>query len=326
MSHAFVVLSTFNGERFLAEQIESLRGQTHADWTLLVRDDGSTDGTLSILQKQADRDSRIRRIMFDGRRLGPSQSFGVLLEEALRQSAERVFLSDQDDVWSSTKMERQLARLTHAEFRSPAGTPLLVHSDLEVVDERLNVVHPSFLKSQRLRHVSTNPLATLVVQNFVTGCTVLLNRAAVEVALPISTEAVMHDWWIALCTAGSGKLLFDPEPTVRYRQHSGNAIGATAYWTCLWNALQRRTAANGWIVSETPREFAAVLLQAEAAADRLADVNPQNARWLAEFVDLWRKPALPGKRLASLRRLKPRRLDPLRHLLLQARLAFAAQR
>jgi rhamnosyltransferase len=322
----FIVMATYNGACFLGEQIESLLRQTRRDWTLLVRDDGSSDETLAMLERLAAIDSRVRLLPSEGRRLGPSQSFGRLLDAAFRLGGERVFLCDQDDVWLPDKVARQLELLRHAEARFGRDTPMIIHSDLEVVDENLRLVHESFFASQRLKHVKKRPLHTLAVQNFVTGCTLVVNRPALEIALPIPPEAVMHDWWIALCTAGRGRLLFDPAPLVKYRQHDGNAVGARHFWRAAWDAICRRTRPSGWRIRETSLEFAAVLTQAAAAADRLADFHPPSAKWLAEFLDLWRNPPSGAKRLSKLRRLGSRRLDPLRNLLLQARLALTASK
>lgn len=323
MPDVLIVLSTFNSERFLAEQLESIERQTFRDWKLLARDDGSSDRTLAILDRFARRDPRFQRLMFDGDRLGPALNFGRLLEEAVRRDARYIFLCDHDDVWLSEKMERQLEQLRNTEQRFGAEIPLLLHSDLIVVDERLRVRHPSFLESQRLKHQARRPLESLAVQNFVTGCSVVVNQALLNVAAPISREAVMHDWWLALCAAATGRILFDPQPTVLYRQHETNAIGAKGYWANLWQAVIRRRHAEGWNRSGIPKELEAVLRQNEAAIERFADFHPPSAKFLAEFVDLWRKPSLPGRRLSAMRRLGTRRLDPLRQLLLQTRLYFA---
>ena len=323
MPDIVVVLSTFNGERFFAEQLESLRRQTFKDWMLLVRDDGSTDRTIDLLDRFAAVDPRISAMPFDGERLGPAGSFGRLLEEARRIGAQYVFLCDQDDVWLAEKMKRQIDQARDAERRFGLETPLLLHTDLAVVDEGLRLRHSSFLASQRLRHQPRRPLETLAVQNFATGCTILVNRALFDVAMPIPTDAVMHDWWLALCAGGTGQILFDAQPTVLYRQHETNAIGATSYWANLWRALLRRSRRDGWKADMVPHELSAVVRQAEAAAERLADFAPASAKLLAEFVDLWRKPSLPGNRLARMRRLKTKRLDPIRQALLQARLYLA---
>jgi rhamnosyltransferase len=318
-----VVLSTFNGERFLADQLESLRRSTFKDWTLFVRDDGSTDRTLTVVERFVAADSRIRTLATNDGRLGPAQSYGRLLAEAVETGAKYVFLCDQDDVWLTEKMGRQIEQVNAAERRFGPETPLLLHTDLAVVDEGLRLIHSSFLASQRLRHQARRPLETLAVQNFATGCTMLVNRALLEIALPIPEMAVMHDWWLALCAGGTGRILFDPQPTVLYRQHEANTIGARSYWSNLWDMLTRRRRRDGWKPSTIPHELAAVLKQAEAAAERLADFAPLSAKLLAEFVDLWRRPSLPGARLAKMRRLKTKRLDPLRQLLLQTRLYFA---
>jgi glycosyltransferase involved in cell wall biosynthesis len=323
VSDVFVVLSTFNGELFLAEQIESLRRQTFAEWTLLVRDDGSTDSTLAILDRFAAVDSRVRILADDGGRLGPTGGFGALLEAARERGARFVFLCDQDDVWTPDKMERQRHRLVDAERTSGSTTALLVHSDLAVVDRGLNLRHPSFLANQRLKHRTARPLETLAVQNFATGCAMAVNRALLDAALPIPPSAAMHDWWLALIAAGAGRILFDSQPLVLYRQHGGNAVGANGYWKCLWRTLTRRCSRGGWSFRTAPNEFEAVLIQAEAAADRLADFHPPAGRWLAEFAALWREPSSPARRLSSLRRLRAKRLDPLRHFLLQTRLYLA---
>jgi rhamnosyltransferase len=189
-----VVLSTFNGERFLADQLESLRRSTFKDWTLFVRDDGSTDRTLTVVERFVAADSRIRTLATNDGRLGPAQSYGRLLAEAVETGAKYVFLCDQDDVWLTEKMGRQIEQVNAAERRFGPETPLLLHTDLAVVDEGLRLIHSSFLASQRLRHQARRPLETLAVQNFATGCTMLVNRALLEVALPIPYAAVMHDW------------------------------------------------------------------------------------------------------------------------------------
>jgi len=326
VSDVVVAVSTYQGERFLAEQLESLQRQTFADWTLLLRDDGSHDSTRAIAERFAAADPRILLVPSE-KRLGPTQSFGGVLEPAVARDAGHVFLCDQDDVWLPDKMQCQLDQMYAAEQALGVETPLLVHSDLTVVDENLAVHQPSFLHSQRLRHLTRRPLETLAVQNFATGCTMLANRALLDAALPIPATAVLHDWWLALIAAGTGRILFDPVPLVLYRQHDANAVGAKGYWLNLWDAVFRRGKKAGWKLGAIPPELDAVLCQTEAAADWLADFNPPAGRWLAEFVALWRDPPARGRRLAALRRLGGRRLDPLRHLLLQARLFLAtAQR
>lgn len=223
-----ILLSSYNGARFIAEQIESIRRQTLGGWELLVRDDGSADETVRLVEAQAAADPRIR-LLRDGRgNLGPAHSFGALMEKALEAGAEYVAFSDQDDVWHPDKLERQMDVLRTREAATGAALPLLVHSDLSVVDERLQLVHQSFLGLQGLERDGSAPLQTLLTQNFVTGCTIVINRALLRAALPLPV-VVMHDWWLALCAGALGEILYWPSPTVRYRQHDRNAAGSRSW-------------------------------------------------------------------------------------------------
>lgn len=228
----YIAMATYQGEPYLGPQLDSLCGQTERDWHLLVRDDGSTDATAELLAQYAGRDRRIEITgSSGGQQLGATANFGRLAEQALRRGADYLCFADQDDVWTLDKLARTRSRLVAEEEKS-AGTrtaPRLVHSDLTVVDHQLRPLAPSFLRYMGLAH-QASPLGYLTVQNFVTGSTLIANRALLELALPIPPEAVHHDWWFALCAAAAGQIHFVPEPTVFYRQHASNVVGANPYW------------------------------------------------------------------------------------------------
>jgi rhamnosyltransferase len=232
-----IVLSAYNGARYIAEQIESIRAQTQTDWSLAVRDDGSTDETVRIVEQFTRSDHRIHLCRDQRGNLGSPASFGVLLEHAWASGATYIALADQDDVWMPDKLERQLALLKAHEVAG-ADHPMLVHSDLAVVDDDLRPLHPSFLRRQRLEHVAVDPLRRLLAQNFVTGCTAVLNRPLLRVVIPMP-RVVMHDWWLAQCAAALGYLLFLPEATVRYRQHSANVLGSRRAMQLYLDACRR---------------------------------------------------------------------------------------
>jgi rhamnosyltransferase len=259
----FVVLSTFNGARHLRAQLESIQRQELRDWVLLVRDDGSTDETMALLQEFARQDGRIRILDSRGANRGAIASFGLLLEAAYEQGADYVFLADQDDVWLPDKLTRQLARVQECERGVAAGTPVLVHSDLTVVDSQLQLVHPSFLEYQNLRHEPREAVHVLLVQNFVTGCASVVNRALLEVALPFPPVLGMHDWWLAQCAATCGVLEFLPTPLVLYRQHGANVVGARGFSRLVRRALLHpwRWWANSWRVFRTGNRQLAYLAQ-----------------------------------------------------------------
>lgn len=255
---AQILLATYNGAEYLPEQIASIQAQTHHHWRLLVRDDGSTDATVSIVRKFAAADRRIE-LLDDGRgNLGVVGNFAALADAALKQPARYVAFCDQDDVWQPQKLAWQLERMAAAEREAGENTPIAVHSDLAVVDRQLRPVHPSFLRYQGLWHESEHPLRTLVVQNFVTGCTLLVNRPLLELAVPLPSQALVHDWWLALVAASAGRLEFLPQATVLYRQHGGNTIGARRWFAPrVWPKL-KQLATRGQSLRESIEQTAAL--------------------------------------------------------------------
>ena len=141
-----MLLSAYNGARYIAEQIESIRSQTLTDWKLVIRDDCSTDDTIGIIEQFCGRDKRISLLKHNDDNVGPSASFGRLLAHAYHEGARFVFLSDQDDVWLPDKMQQQMSLLSTV---GREGTrAVLVHSDPVVVDENLNKLHGSFSEFQ----------------------------------------------------------------------------------------------------------------------------------------------------------------------------------
>jgi glycosyltransferase involved in cell wall biosynthesis len=318
LQKVWIVLATYNGGAFLSEQLGSIRQQSFTGWRLLIRDDGSTDASPALVQQFARLDRRIE-ILADGEsRLGPVGNFSALLTAALGRGAEYVFTCDQDDVWHADKMQEELALMTTAEADEPGGA-VLVHTDLAVVDERLNPRHASFMRFQRIRHEPDEPLRTLLVQNFVTGSTCLANRRLLEAALPVPQQAVMHDWWLALCAAALGTIRFFPKTTVLYRQHGGNAVGAGGFWASV-NPLQKT-----WRLSSpaATREFRRLLDQARALRDRLRAVvaaGRQSLTLVDEFCRLFDERLPRLERARRLRALKVRRQEPIRNALLLSRL------
>ncbi len=224
-----IVLATSNGAGFLAEQLDSLIAQTEQRWTLLIRDDGSSDGSLDIIQRYSREDERICILKSVGADSGSAlHNFSILLEEAFARGAKHVFCCDQDDVWDPRKLEIMLARLKQLEGQG--RVPSLVHHDLMVVNARLEPVAESFVKLMQLNPSDQHNPQRLISRNEVTGCAMACNRELLEIALPISGRAVMHDWWLALSAGYFGRLAFIPDRLVQYRQHDDNTIGAKSFW------------------------------------------------------------------------------------------------
>ena len=226
-----ILLPTFNGEKYLSEQLDSLIGQTYENTIIVVRDDGSGDGTWEVTRSyQSKFPQKFLILENDGRNLGASGSFSFLISYVLEHKNElgltRAYMMfcDQDDIWIRDKVKRQMRCMVEVEGDGDT-IPVLVHSDLRVISESGYRVADSLMKYQGL-FPERNAFGQLLFCNLVTGCTALINESLAAKALPIPPQAVMHDWWLALLAAAFGKLVFIDAPLVEYRQHAFNTIGA----------------------------------------------------------------------------------------------------
>ena len=272
-----VLLATYNGSRFLPELLSSLGDQTHNDWRLIVRDDGSSDDTLAIIKRWAQHADVPVKIVQDGRTgLGALGNFGALLEHS---DAPYFAFCDQDDVWLPEKLSLSLASIQATEEKRGSAVPVLAHTDLRVVDIELREINPSFRKFAGLP--SPRPgreLHDLMIQNVVTGCAMLGNSALRQMAMPIPAEAIMHDWWLAMVAAAKGELLELPQASILYRQHGSNTLGAVKWslWTSLRNFLTRPTSSVERIKSSirnTQRQ--ALAFHSHLGPELAADLNEQ---------------------------------------------------
>jgi len=240
-----VVLPTYNGVAYLEAQLASIHAQTLRPERVLLRDDGSSDGTQALIHQLQQRYGAWLQVLPADGNLGCTVNVNRLLEAS---TAPYVALADQDDLWLPHKLERALALMQQLEGRHGADTPLLVHSDLELVDADGKRLGCRYFQRQRLDPQRCAPV-DLALTNVVTGCTALLNRALLQKALPIPPEALMHDWWLALVASAFGQIALVEEPGLLYRQHSSNVLGAQglglAYWRQRLQALLADPAAGG---------------------------------------------------------------------------------
>ncbi|MFZ1726244.1 MAG: glycosyltransferase family 2 protein, partial [Albidovulum sp.] len=211
-----ILLALFNGERHLRAQLDSYAAQTHPVWSLRVSDDGSTDAGPTIMQQFADAhpDRDIRLV--EGPRQGFAQNFLHLLQAA-GPTAPMVALSDQDDIWMSEKLARGVKALTAV----ANGTPALYCA-------RTQIVAPDLTPITLSRHWNRRfSFANALVQNIAAGNTIMLNRAALNIAQAIHPGDIpAHDWWLYQIISGAGgKIIWDDEPVLLYRQHPGNEMG-----------------------------------------------------------------------------------------------------
>jgi glycosyltransferase involved in cell wall biosynthesis len=222
-----ILLSVYNGEMFLSEQLESIEYQSNTNWLLTVRDDGSTDGSLRILRNfQEKYPQKINLLKDHDIHLGICLSYSRLMEAS---TAKYVMFCDQDDVWLPRKIDKTLSRMKLLEKEKGERSPLLVHCDLMVVNKSLIEQHNSFWSYQGLNPDNAGRLNRELVMNVVTGCSMMINRPLLDLAKPISNDAMVHDWWVAQTAAAFGSVGCVNEPLVFYRQHGDNQIGARSY-------------------------------------------------------------------------------------------------
>lgn len=213
-----ILLATYNGEQFLQQQIESLLQQTYTDFTILIRDDGSTDKTLEIIESyQQKYPAKFILLKEDKMNVGATQNFGILLAHS---TADYIFFCDQDDVWMASKIEHSLSAIFTMENEQKSN-PCLVYSDMKLINEHGIIIADSVWKQL---HLSPDyfTLNRLLVQNIPHGCTVLINKAMKSIASPIPATAILHDHWLALLAASVGNSVAITTPLILLRNHTQN--------------------------------------------------------------------------------------------------------
>lgn len=281
--HVAILMGVYNGAIDLPAQLQSFAAQSHADWQLIASDDGSSDDSDRILRDFAKAQAAQGRVVT--RLMGPKRGFAanfLSLIAAAPAKADWLAISDQDDVWLPDRLVRGIAALSGL----PDARPALYCSQTWIVDENL--------KNPQLSVAFSRPMGfhNALVQNIAPGNTILLNRAAAELARAAAPEAATvsglpaHDWWLyQLITGAGGTVIRDPEPTLYYRQHSGNLIGANQGWRARWWRI--RMVLDGRFGKWNTANLAA--LQASSAR-----LTAENRALLETFSDL-RSRALPGR-------------------------------
>ncbi len=228
-----VLLSTFNGERYLPEQLASLTAQTHANWLLYWRDDGSSDGTRQQMEKFVAGQGEGRCIRApENERMRATGSFLALLHLAIGGKARLFAFADQDDFWLPEKLAHGVSALAEI----PAHRPALYFCARKLVDERLNPV------GQVLAPRRPPGFPTALTQNLAPGCCMMLNRAAAELIDTTRVpEGTWHDWWAYLVVAANGgTVIAGNTPDILYRQHNHNLIGEPlGFWQRTLGAARR---------------------------------------------------------------------------------------
>ena len=215
-----ILLSTYNGEKYLGAQLDSILDQTEKNWQLLIRDDGSTDGTIDILRDYISRIPEKLVLITEGQGGNSSSSFMSLLSHA---DAPYIMFCDQDDVWSNDKVESGLKELKLLEHKNAVA---LYFTDMQVVDAELEELHPSFFEQQKLDPSWSQDPYQAFVQSCAAGCSMIFTKALAEQVKPIEVALFQHDHWMLMNASYLGIVGYGTERTVQYRQHGSNVLGA----------------------------------------------------------------------------------------------------
>ncbi|MGC9562192.1 glycosyltransferase family 2 protein [Brachymonas sp. M4Q-1] len=223
-----ILLATYNGEKYIEQLLESLDFIENESSFLVVNDDGSQDGTIDILRGF---ERKFSGRVFINENLsgehGALNNFRDLISKA--PPADYYFFCDQDDVWVKNKIPKMIGVMQNAEAAHGVDCPILAHSDLFVVDKDLKKIGNSFFEYQNL-YSDKSGFNDILCQNIVTGCASVINRKLCRLMANVPAEAIMHDWWAALVASAFGKIVFNNESLVYYRQHDSNSVGAKK-WT-----------------------------------------------------------------------------------------------
>ncbi|NML33037.1 glycosyltransferase family 2 protein [Paraburkholderia antibiotica] len=266
-----IALATYNGRTYLPELLASLEAQSWPNLEVVVSDDASSDGTPELLAAYAGRVPV--RLVGDGTRAGIVGNF----ERALAGCrGEYVALADQDDVWAPEKITDLMRELQSVESARGNAMPVLAFCDIELVDSTLCCLSRS-LFDVTAKSRGAGRLRDFLLSNHVPGCAMLVNRATLERALPFPAGIVMHDWWLAMVVASFGEMRHVAAPHLKYRQHDGNAVGASATNQreardeCAAEAAQRRGASRR-------RQIDGIADQVRVFAQRFGAELPADAR------------------------------------------------
>ncbi len=221
MEKVQILMSTYNGASYLKTQLDSILNQTYTNFSILVRDDGSTDETLAILRAYSEEYSNVS--YYQGENISVIQSFLELLRGSDDDAAYYGF-ADQDDEWMPEKIERAIEKMQAC----GGNQPLLYCSDTYLADSELAVIG----KDEKCARPS---LGNALVQNICTGCTAVMNHRLRDIINRTSPKnIIMHDWWFYISAALFGGVCYDTEAYIKYRQHGNNQFGAKTSKKEIW--------------------------------------------------------------------------------------------
>jgi len=219
-----ILMATYNGEKYIKQQIDSIIAQSHQEFVLYINDDNSSDATFDIASEYAQKEPN--KIIVTRNKVNSGSAkrnfFGMLATH----KHDYLMLCDQDDVWLPDKISKTMIKMKELENLHGVNMPILVHTDLCVVNQDLQLINSSHKQAMGLDFTRI-ALQQVLIQNVVTGNTVMYNRSLSELIGCEPEYFIMHDWWLKLIASSFGKIgSLGESQTVLYRQHGKNEVGA----------------------------------------------------------------------------------------------------
>lgn len=281
-----ILLATYNGEKYIKEQLDSIINQTYKDWVIYISDDHSTDNTMNIiLEYQKIYKDKIVILENKNKLSSAKMNFRNLFEKV--ENLDYYMFCDQDDVWDKEKIKKLLYSI-HEEEKKDSDLPILAYSDLKIVDEKLNVINESLVRYENKFLPERKMLNHILIENYFPGCAIIFNNKLKNKVKDIYSESEMHDWWLTLVAAFCGKIVYIDEPLHLYRQHTNNTIGAKKDKNIIQRYLIRvKKLFKFNDMHGTWQKYQQVVLkQAEELQARYKNDNNENIKILNEFIDI----------------------------------------
>lgn len=260
--NCLILMTSYNGEKYIEKQIESIRCQSSENWQLLIRDDGSKDRTIEIIHAFMQADDRIKLIQNDSMRYGPYLNFWSLIKYAKNlPQYDYYFFSDQDDIWLPDKLEKMTAAID-----DKRDIPVLAYADMEVIDESDKLVYKSL---DEIIGISEKGIyLEFFVHGYVSGCAAVINRKLFE-SVPVypldrkSVNIMSHDNYFTKFAIATGEVVWLDFPVIQYRRHSENVTLGNKYKLNAAKILEKAAGVFGELAKTHGRVYAQTLLTIE---------------------------------------------------------------
>ena len=274
----YIIMCTYNGERYIQEQLQSIEQNLAQDWKIIVSDDQSTDNTVKILKDFEKKNPGKMIININKAKKGAIHNFlsSIYTIGVEMNDNDFIMLCDQDDVWNADKISKTMHDMREQIVLYGNTIPLLVCTDVSVVDSKMNIIHESFRKMNHY-NISHLDFAHLLMENKVQGCTIMINKGMALMLDKLPYFAMIDYGWLAFISAEFGRIKYIDQPTMKYRQHTANVQGSIAFREDIKNKLsnlggQRQIVMN---TAAQVREFI------EIYGDRLSDTIKREAEAFA---------------------------------------------